>query len=103
MWDIALRPATVHRLELLSIQPPDRLWLRVVCSAGFYVRSLAYDSGEHLGTGGHIRVTCAGRSPGTFWWLMPIPWLRWSVPLPLVLWPICCWPQVWDRRCPVCR
>ena len=52
--DIALRPATVHRLELLSIQPPDRLWLRVVCSAGFYVRSLAYDLGEALGTGGHL-------------------------------------------------
>lgn len=52
--EIALRPATVHRLELLSIQPPDRLWLRVVCSAGFYVRSLAYDVGEALGTGGHL-------------------------------------------------
>src|SRR6185436_6046887 len=28
--------------------------LRVHCSAGFYVRSLAHDLGERLGTGGHL-------------------------------------------------
>jgi len=51
---VEARPTTVHRLELLSFDAPDRLWLRVVCSAGFYVRSLAYDIGEALGTGGHL-------------------------------------------------
>lgn len=51
---VEARPATVHRLELLSIAEPNHLWLRVACAAGFYVRSLAYDIGEALGTGGHL-------------------------------------------------
>ena len=51
---VEARPATVHRLELLSIAEPNQLWLRVACSAGFYVRSLAYDIGAALGTGGHL-------------------------------------------------
>jgi len=36
--------------------------LRVVCSAGFYVRSLAHDLGTRLGVGAHLaalRRTCA--------------------------------------------
>lgn len=52
---VAARPVTVQRLELVSVTEPTHLWLRVVCSAGFYVRSLAYDIGEALGTGGHLR------------------------------------------------
>lgn len=51
---VETRPATVHRLELLSIAEPNQLWLRVACAAGFYVRSLAFDIGEALGTGGHL-------------------------------------------------
>ena len=61
---VEARPVTVHRLELLSVEAPDRLWLRVGCSAGFYVRSLAYDVGEALGVGGHLsylRREVAGR------------------------------------------
>jgi tRNA pseudouridine55 synthase len=41
----------------------DHVTLRVVCSAGFYVRSLARDLGNALGTGGHLaqlRRTAAG-------------------------------------------
>ena len=41
---------TVSRLELADFQG-DRLTLRVTCSAGFYVRSLAHDIGAQLGTG----------------------------------------------------
>jgi tRNA pseudouridine55 synthase len=44
---------TTHRLEILSLEA-DRLVLRVDCSAGFYVRSLAHDLGERLGTGAHL-------------------------------------------------
>lgn len=51
---VEARPATVHHLELLSIAEPNQLWLRVACSAGFYVRSLAFDIGAALGTGGHL-------------------------------------------------
>jgi tRNA U55 pseudouridine synthase TruB len=41
-------------LTLLEFQPPDLLTLRVVCSAGAYVRSLAHDLGRALGTYGYL-------------------------------------------------
>jgi tRNA pseudouridine55 synthase len=43
----------VHELELLELSPP-RLRFRVRCSTGTYVRALARDLGEHLGTGAHL-------------------------------------------------
>jgi tRNA pseudouridine55 synthase len=47
------RCVTVYALELLETALP-RLRLRVVCSRGTYVRSLARDIGEALGCGGHL-------------------------------------------------
>ena len=44
---------TSHRLEIVSIEA-DTVTLRVDCSAGFYVRSLAHDLGERLGIGAHL-------------------------------------------------
>ncbi len=44
------RPVTVHRLDLVKRDGPD-LVLDVVCSKGTYVRSVARDLGEALGTG----------------------------------------------------
>ena len=44
---------TVHGLELLTTEA-DEVTLRVECSAGFYVRSLAHDLGARLGTGAHL-------------------------------------------------
>jgi tRNA pseudouridine55 synthase len=44
---------TVHQLELLEVAG-DRVTLDVVCSAGFYVRSLAHDLGIALGCGAHL-------------------------------------------------
>lgn len=41
---------TVHRLELRRYEPPCAE-LVVRCSTGFYVRSLAHDLGQELGTG----------------------------------------------------
>jgi len=46
-------PVTVHSLELLELALP-RVRLRVHCSRGTYVRALARDLGERLGTGGHL-------------------------------------------------
>jgi tRNA pseudouridine55 synthase len=43
-------PVVVHRLDLISFKPP-LAHLRLVCSAGFYVRSLAHDLGQIVGTG----------------------------------------------------
>src|SRR5205823_449035 len=52
-----VRPAaarvTVHAIEVTSYDS-DRLALSVLCSSGFYVRSLAHDLGERLGTGVHL-------------------------------------------------
>ena len=44
---------TVHRLDLIAISPP-LVTLDLVVAAGFYVRSLAHDLGEALGTGAHL-------------------------------------------------
>jgi tRNA pseudouridine55 synthase len=56
-------PVTTHVLELLSLDGPQ-VRVRVRCSAGFYVRSLAHDLGEHLGMGavleGLVRTEAAG-------------------------------------------
>lgn len=48
---LAARRVTIHALETLSSDP---LRLRIVCSAGTYVRSLARDLGEALGCGGAV-------------------------------------------------
>lgn len=44
---------SVHALELLDVTA-RRVRLRLECSAGFYVRSLAHDLGSRLGTGAHL-------------------------------------------------
>lgn len=46
-------PVTVHRIELVAMELP-RIRFRVRCSTGTYVRSLARDLGERLGTGAHL-------------------------------------------------
>jgi len=44
---------TIHRLDVVGVEA-DRLTLTVDCSAGFYIRSLAHDLGQALGTGAHL-------------------------------------------------
>jgi tRNA pseudouridine55 synthase len=44
---------TVRALDLLSAAG-DRLELRVVCSSGFYVRTLAHELGRRLGCGAYL-------------------------------------------------
>ena len=44
---------TVRHLEIVDFAG-ECLTLRVECSAGFYVRSLAHDIGERLGIGAHL-------------------------------------------------
>ena len=60
---VALQPAavTVHALDVLEWDRA-RLRLRLVCSAGFYVRSLAQAIGEQLGTGAHLASLARTRS-----------------------------------------
>ena len=44
---------TVHRLNLCDYSPPD-VTIEIECSSGTYIRSIARDVGESLGTGGHL-------------------------------------------------
>lgn len=53
--ELRKRKVTVYRLDVLSLALPD-LTLAVECSEGTYVRSLAADLGEALGTGAHLRA-----------------------------------------------
>jgi tRNA pseudouridine55 synthase len=57
------RPVQIHELELLGFDSPV-LELRVRCSKGTYIRTLAEDIGTALGTGAHLaalRRTASGR------------------------------------------
>jgi len=50
------RPVTVHRFDVDPTIDPLVLRVRVVCSSGTYVRSLAADLGARLGGGAHLRT-----------------------------------------------
>ena len=47
------RKLTVHVFEITSIELP-KVFFRVNCSTGTYIRSLAHDFGARLGCGGHL-------------------------------------------------
>jgi tRNA pseudouridine55 synthase len=47
------RAVTIESLEVVDWKPPE-LTVDVRCSAGTYIRSLAYDLGEVLGVGAHL-------------------------------------------------
>ena len=48
------RTITIHSIELLEYENPDTIKLRVVCSSGTYIRSLAADIALKLGVYGHL-------------------------------------------------
>jgi tRNA pseudouridine55 synthase len=52
---------TAYAIEIVSVDG-DLVTLRVDCSAGFYVRSLAHDLGQRLGVGGHLAALRRTRS-----------------------------------------
>lgn len=51
--ELEARNVTVYELTTLQYEPPE-LTVRVECSAGTYIRSLAHDLGETLSTGAHL-------------------------------------------------
>lgn len=51
--DIPSREVCIHQIEALDIIPPI-VRLRVECSKGTYIRSLAHDLGQAMGTGGYL-------------------------------------------------
>jgi tRNA pseudouridine55 synthase len=59
--ELAPRPVQVHALEVLRAEG-DEIDLRVACAKGYYVRSLARDLAERLGTVGHLTALRRTRS-----------------------------------------
>lgn len=51
--EIALRPITISEFELTNIDFPN-IDFRVICSKGTYIRSLAFDFGQKINSGGHL-------------------------------------------------
>ena len=51
--DLKKRKVTIRSLEIISADLPD-VTLEVTCSSGTYIRSLASDLGEKLGSGAHL-------------------------------------------------
>ena len=47
------RPVHIEEIEILEWRHPD-LSLRITCSPGVYIRSIAHDLGRALGVGGHV-------------------------------------------------
>jgi tRNA pseudouridine55 synthase len=52
---------TAHAIDIVDVHG-DRVTLKIECSAGFYVRSLAHDLGVRLGTGAHLTALRRTRS-----------------------------------------
>ncbi|MEO1553561.1 MAG: tRNA pseudouridine(55) synthase TruB, partial [Pseudomonadota bacterium] len=48
------REVTVYEAEIAAIPDPDHVTLRVVSGKGFYVRAMARDLAQALGTEGHV-------------------------------------------------
>lgn len=60
--EVELKPKTlvIDEIELLDFSP-GLIKIRVVCSKGTYIRALARDIGEALGSGGHLKSLCRTR------------------------------------------
>lgn len=74
------RSVVIHDLEILKVsrnQESDtfEVELRVVCSAGTYIRALARDIGSNLGVGGHLTALRRTRS-GVFDTMVPMAQLQ---------------------------
>jgi tRNA pseudouridine55 synthase len=57
--ELAARPVTVSRFDVLAIAPAGAYLdvdVKVDCSAGTYIRALARDLGSVLGVGGHLTM-----------------------------------------------
>ena len=53
--EIAFRKTTIYEFEITRIQFPE-IDFRVKCSKGTYIRSLAFDFGKALNSGGYLSV-----------------------------------------------
>jgi tRNA pseudouridine55 synthase len=78
--ELPAREVTVQDIEIIEINRDSQLHVidvsvRVVCSAGTYIRALARDIGEQLGVGGHLTLLRRTRS-GLFSAMTPLETLK---------------------------
>lgn len=52
-FELEPRPITIYSLDILEVKIPE-LRVRIECSTGTYIRSLAHDIGEALGCGAYL-------------------------------------------------
>ena len=55
--EMKTRQVTISKFEIEKIEMP-KVYFRVQCSTGTYIRSLANDFGKELGVGGHLVTLC---------------------------------------------
>ena len=61
--EIKSKSVTINRIDMLSFNPESmQLELRIECSKGTYIRSLARDMGQALGTGAYLTALRRTRS-----------------------------------------
>ncbi|MEJ1241593.1 tRNA pseudouridine(55) synthase TruB [Chryseolinea sp. T2] len=58
--ELTPREVEISTFEITDIQPP-KVFFRIVCSKGTYIRSIARDYGESLGVGAHLSSLCRTR------------------------------------------
>ena len=58
--ELAPKQIRIDEIELLSFEPP-KIRIRVVCGKGTYIRSLARDIGEALGSGAYLTALARTR------------------------------------------
>jgi len=60
--ELAAKPVRIDELELTDFDPEKmQMSIRVVCGKGTYIRSLARDIGEALGSGAYLTALCRTR------------------------------------------
>ena len=60
--ELAAKPVRIDELELTDFDPEKmQMSIRVVCGKGTYIRSLARDIGEALGSGAYLMALCRTR------------------------------------------
>ena len=52
--ELRVRTVEVYEFVLTAWEGPGRIWAKVRCSKGTYIRSLIHDLGQNLGVGGYI-------------------------------------------------
>ena len=59
---LAAKPVRIDEIELTAFDPSSmQMSVRVVCGKGTYIRSLARDIGEALGSGAYLTAICRTR------------------------------------------